>query len=70
MLPGIHAKTQTGLELTHQHHHLVVLIVHFAPEVRNGEALPGQEVDVDDMPPPCGQHSHVRNRSPAGPSLK
>ena len=67
---GVHAQTQKDLERTHEHHDLVVLIVHFAPEVGNGEVLPRQEVDMDGVSPPCGQYSHVTSRSPFGPLLK
>ena len=67
---GVHAQTQKDLERTHEHHDLVVLIVHFAPEVGDGEVLPRQEVDVDEVPSPYGQHSYVTNRSPFGPLLK
>lgn len=68
--PGGHAQKTGRVERTHEHHHLVVLIVHFAPEVSNGKLLLRQEMDIDDMPPPCGQHSQVRSRSPTGPLLK
>lgn len=44
-----------GQECTHEHHHLIVFVVHVAPEVGNGVILPKHEVNIDGVLPPYRQ---------------